>query len=484
MSTANLRVEDRSAIAAVNDLSLAEAAEAYASAGIPVLPLKPRDKLPLTPHGHLDATTDIQKIREWWERWTNANIGIVPGDNAGFLVIDIDGPEGAQTLTKLEAMHSALPATLTSQTARGRHLLYANPNGLKAGNAALGPKVDVRSNSGYIVAPPSIHPSGHRYQWMADVLIAPIPKWLRTVLANKSAPAATQTGDGQILILPEQRKIAEGGRNAALASIAGRLRQDGCTPDAMLAALMNINEQRCDPPLPPREVERIAKSISRYPISAAHGCSDLGNAKRFVELHGDDVRFTSRIGRWFCWTGNAWQEVHEDEIMRKAFEVPAAIALEAANASDPDLQKALRTHARKTESRKYLRDMIDLAGKLLSVAEDKLDENPFLLAVANGTIDLRSGELRQSRREDFMTKSLSVEYDRNATAPRWIEFVEEITQGDIALAEFLQRLLGYCLTGDTSEQCLFILHGHGANGKSTLLEVVHELLGPYSAKTP
>jgi Bifunctional DNA primase/polymerase, N-terminal/D5 N terminal like len=333
MSTANLRVEDRSAIAAVNDLSLAEAAEAYASAGIPVLPLKPRDKLPLTPHGHLDATTDIQKIREWWERWTNANIGIVPGDNAGFLVIDIDGPEGAQTLTKLEAMHSALPATLTSQTARGRHLLYANPNGLKAGNAALGPKVDVRSNSGYIVAPPSIHPSGHRYQWMADVLIAPIPKWLRTVLANKSAPAATQTGDGQILILPEQRKIAEGGRNAALASIAG-------------------------------------------------------------------------------------------------------------------------------------------------------DENPFLLAVANGTIDLRSGELRQSRREDFMTKSLSVEYDRNATAPRWIEFVEEITQGDIALAEFLQRLLGYCLTGDTSEQCLFILHGHGANGKSTLLEVVHELLGPYSAKTP
>lgn len=482
----NTRViaKDRSSVTDTNELSLAAAAEVYAAARIPVFPLKPRDKQPLTPHGHLDATTDFAQVREWWKRWPEANIGIVPGDEAGFLAIDVDGPEGEKTLAALEASYSKLPETLASHTGRGRHLLFADPKGLKAGNGALGPKIDVRSNSGYIVAPPSIHPNGRRYHWASASRIALLPDWLRSLLANKTAQGKRQEQDGQVSRISERPKIAEGARNGTLASIAGRMRQEGATPDAMVLALLDINDQRCDPPLAAREVERIARSIARYPVSGTHGCSDLGNAGRFVELHGEDVRFAARLGRWLSWNGTAWQEVHEDEIMRRAFEVPAALTLEAAYAADLDLQRALKAHARKSANRKNLRDMVALAATLLNVAEEKLDQNPYLLAVANGTVDLRTGELRQSRREEFVTRSLSVEYDPAAPVRRWVQFIDEITQHDPELADFLQRLLGYCLTGDMSEQCLFIFHGHGANGKSTLLEVVHELLGPYAAKTP
>jgi putative DNA primase/helicase len=130
--------------------------------------------------------------------------------------------------------------------------------------------------------------------------------------------------------------------------------------------------------------------------------------------------------------------------------------------------------------------MIDDARALppIPILPDALDADPWLLNVANGTIDLRTGELRAHRREDLLTRLAPVEYDPDAQAPCWAAFLERIFAGDGELIGFLRRAVGYSLTGQTGEQVFFILHGTGANGKSTLLEALGAMLGDYGAKTP
>ncbi len=112
----------------------------------------------------------------------------------------------------------------------------------------------------------------------------------------------------------------------------------------------------------------------------------------------------------------------------------------------------------------------------------QLDTDPWLLNVSNGTLDLRTGELRPHRREDLITKLAPVEYHADAPCQLWLDFLARIMAGNVDLIRFLQRAIGYALTGDVSEQVLFFLHGTGANGKSTLLNVVIDLLGDYAAQ--
>jgi putative DNA primase/helicase len=119
----------------------------------------------------------------------------------------------------------------------------------------------------------------------------------------------------------------------------------------------------------------------------------------------------------------------------------------------------------------------------MDIAPDALDCDAWALNVENGTLDLRTGDLREHRREDYCTKLAPVGYDAAALAPTWLAFLNRIFRGNASLIDFMQRLAGYCLTADVGEQVLPIFHGVGANGKSTLLGALLELLGPdYSAK--
>jgi putative DNA primase/helicase len=117
------------------------------------------------------------------------------------------------------------------------------------------------------------------------------------------------------------------------------------------------------------------------------------------------------------------------------------------------------------------------------VIPEHLDQDPWLFNVENGTIDLKTGELRPHERGALITKLAPVQYDREAECPTWWKFLMRIFNGNLALIEFLQKAVGYALTGSTREQCLFFLHGLGANGKSTLLEIIHTLLGDYAHRT-
>src|SRR5262249_23720719 len=125
---------------------------------------------------------------------------------------------------------------------------------------------------------------------------------------------------------------------------------------------------------------------------------------------------------------------------------------------------------------------LEVAKNLRSIATGatRYDRDPALLTTGNGTINLETGELRHADPEDLITRATHIQYDPSATCPRWLQFLNEIFPGDPDLVEFIQRAIGYSLTGHTGEQCMFILYGNGANGKTTFLETVRRLLGTHA----
>jgi putative DNA primase/helicase len=237
---------------------------------------------------------------------------------------------------------------------------------------------------------------------------------------------------------------------------------------------------------------KLEASVYQLPIARpkpaiqSFNLTDLGNAKRLVAHFGNDVRYVPPWKRWLVWDGQRWVFDESGDIHRAAKETVKRIYAEAANADSSGDRKGLADHAKQSEAAGRFDAMIKLAKTEpgIPVMPDELDTAPFLLNVLNGTLDLRTGELRPHRREDFITKLAPVEYDSDAKCPMFMEFLAQITGGDEGLQHFIQRAIGYSLTGDTSEQVLFIPYGTGANGKTTLLNLVHEILDDYALQTP
>jgi len=148
-----------------------------------------------------------------------------------------------------------------------------------------------------------------------------------------------------------------------------------------------------------------------------------------------------------------------------------------AGEENANIRKSLSRHALSSESGYKLNAMVKLATSEpgIPVMPDELDSDNWLLNCTNGTLDLGSGELQQHMREDLITKILPVKYDSSAKCHKWEEFLFQIMNCNEALVDFLQRAVGYSLTGDTSEQCLFVLYGSGSNGKTTFVEILMAL---------
>jgi putative DNA primase/helicase len=171
--------------------------------------------------------------------------------------------------------------------------------------------------------------------------------------------------------------------------------------------------------------------------------------------------------------------------MRKAKATAQGIYLEVAGVTSEDARKDIAKWAMVSESEPRLRAMLALAQSEpgMAVTPDELDQDPMLLACQNGTLDLRTGTLRAAQREDLITRCVPVAFDPAATCPTFDAFLERIFAGNARVIDFLRRAIGYSLTGDTTEQCLFLLHGGGRNGKSTLLTAAVTMLGEYAMST-
>ena len=225
--------------------------------------------------------------------------------------------------------------------------------------------------------------------------------------------------------------------------------------------------------------------MSRRVLDPTFHRTDLGNAGRLAKWFGQDLRYCSAFG-WFVWDGSRWAEDRTGRVMSLAKQTVCTIYTSASRIPEDDERKAFKQFALESESRSRLEAMIALAKTEpdIPITPEALDADPWLLNVKNGTLDLRTEKLYSARREDFITRQAPVIYDPQAECPAWLAFLSQILQGDLEQITFLQRAIGHALSGDTREQLLFILHGDGANGKSTFLNILSRLFGEYGATTP
>jgi putative DNA primase/helicase len=274
--------------------------------------------------------------------------------------------------------------------------------------------------------------------------------------------------------------LRAGGLEARALELPAELGQGGDVDDlhqrvgaGLAAALAAL------PELPPLPVE-----VLPFPDRPqAFLPTDGGNAERFAAEHQHDVRYCFPRSVWFVWNGQRYAIDDRGEAQRRAKATARAMLAEAIAESDDERRKARVRHAMATDSRARRDAMIALAASEpgLAVLPEELDRDPWLLNVANGVIDLHTGELRPHRREDLITNLAPVVYDPGATAPRWQHFLEEVIP-DPEVRTFAQKAIGYSLTGDVSEQVLFFLHGSGSNGKSVFLAAVLAVLGDYAVQ--
>jgi putative DNA primase/helicase len=436
-----------------------------------VFPLREGSKEPLgelVPRGVLNATTKPDLIRRWWVAHPDANVGIACGPS-GLIVVDCDVKNGVDGIESWRDLDIHGETWVCETPSKGLHLYYA-ADGHEVRNSAsrVGPGIDIRAQGGYVVAPPSTTPAGD-YGWALDCRpnereLLPVPEALLALL-DVAKPRATQ-----------------GNRNDTLTSLAGAMRRKGMGQEAIEAALA-IENAKCQPPLPASEVAKIAASVARYePAVEPEHLTDLGNARRFARQYEHEVRYCHTTATWYLWDGRRWHPDLDGQTVRLAKQTVASIYVEASKANDDDSRKAIAKWAVRSEAANRIQAMLELAQSepAMAVIHADFDADPWLLNVVNGTLDLRSGELKPHDPHDMITRLAPVVYDPGATLPLWQRFLGDATGQDGELTTFLQRVAGYTLTGSTAEEVLLFVHGPTNSGKSTFLEALKSAMGDYA----
>jgi P4 family phage/plasmid primase-like protien len=214
--------------------------------------------------------------------------------------------------------------------------------------------------------------------------------------------------------------------------------------------------------------------------------SDYTNALAFVREHGHDLRYCYPWKIWLVWTGTHWEHDTNGVVMRYTKQTIRRLARHAEDLVDDTAVKALMAHVKASLATAKLKAMVESAQSEpgIPVQPEELDADRWLLNCKNGTLDLRTGELRPHDRTDLLTQDIPVAYDSTAQCPIWDAFLNRIMAGNQNVISFLQRAMGYALTGVIREHVLLILWGKGRNGKSTFLNTLRALLGPYALKAP
>jgi putative DNA primase/helicase len=206
--------------------------------------------------------------------------------------------------------------------------------------------------------------------------------------------------------------------------------------------------------------------------------NDLANANLFEELAEGRFRHAGALKTWLAWNGVHWDREAAVELQRALEGVAAEVKRRAELVPDQQARtRELKWAVTCGETWRYA-SLEKMLTWRLDVRLELLDKRPMLLACGNGVVDLAAGSFAPGRPDDWLTRATDVMYVPRAKCPRWDKFMDEIMLGDKEMVAYLWRVLGYCLTGDTSERAFFLLHGHGRNGKSTFMEVLHAMLSP------
>jgi putative DNA primase/helicase len=485
----------------------------------------------LVPRGCLDATTDESTIKGWLSRNPDANIAIATGKESNLVVLDIDGTEGEARLAALEREHGQLPMTVEVRTGKGRHLHFSYPNSASRIKSVARNNLDIRADGGYVIVPPSRHKNGRNYTFApTDVQKrAECPEWLVAYangelrisaqappISDASSPALKARSRLATMVTnkspsPAHGETEEARLQSALAYIPATERVTWRDVGAGIHSL-NWGERgfqiwdvwsRSTPEVYDESDQlKTWRSFSRpysghritvatiYYLAKQHGWveqirdyrTDLGNARRLVRRHGQNIRFIHEWRKWIVWTGNRWRVDEDGAIVRLAKETVESMYPEAAQLTEEQDRSNLRRHALRCQAVARIEAMIKLAQSEPQVvlSASQLNVNAWLLGVQNGVIDLETNEFRPGRRQDLITFRTGESFDPDANCPNWQDLINTITGGDKTLQAYVQRVVGYVLTGLVREEVMFVLFGSGNNGKSTFREALHKLMGDYA----
>ncbi len=314
--------------------------------------------------------------------------------------------------------------------------------------------------------------------------------WLLTL-----NPAGAKKGP---FVLPE--KINHPTQHKDLLSLAGSYRSKGMNQAEIEAALIAVSKARCEEIPPESHMRTMAASVCKYPPGPSlelaqqvdrptnFGWHDTGNADRLVCRHGSELLWCEERKSFGVWTGQYWKLGSDLLVKRMAERVMRDAYAEVGSIDDTDKRKEFLRFLNKSLSRSGVANMVEVAQRKVDlVSPGDFDADPFLLNFENGTLDLRSGLLREHRPADKITRCIPYAFDWNAPCSRFHRFLGRI-MGDHPAATpqecerayriigYLQRLFGCALTGKP-EKILAILHGSGNNGKSTLIETIRAALG-------
>lgn len=456
------------------------------SLGFSLIPLAAGGKKPLIKWTEYQTNkASWPQIEQWQMEYPEANIGIVTGSVSGIFVVDFDSPEAFQA-----AQDRGLGGGVVAKSGRGYHVYYAHPEWTVKTAAGILDHVDIRSDGGFIVAPPSVHENGTVYEWLDDpsgIDTAYMPEWLSELLgAETGSSPSNPSGHGEdvswaIKALEDEavlvRNAPFGKRNDQLNASAFKMGQfvGGNLIDAelakaslLLAAMMNG--------LSKQEAQRTINSgftagkkqpwiLSNGSQQATQTLSEDRFAREFTERHGETIRFCHTSAKWFLFNGNHWisdDTKHVSNLIRGIIRELSAGAATFSKSSvvngTENLAKNDRAHA---------------------VTASFWDGHTYLLGTPNGTVDLKTGDLRPSCSTDAITKVTACA-PQEGTPTTWLNFLDQASGHDPSMVRYLQQVCGYALTGDTKEHALFFVHGPGGNGKSVFLNTITGILADYA----
>ena len=497
--------------------------ERYWSHGMDTVPVEPRSKFV-----EIDDWNNPDRQFRDPEDYRGHNIGIRLGAvSRGLVDVDLDTPKACAVAPYI------LPPTRMRMRKQGKpiaHYFY-RCTGAIPHTKQWKPHVELRSESAsanpmQTVVPPSVDGDGLEREWINDELLPDDvdgDALLRACLLTAIAAA----------VLPHYR---EGGRHALALALAGWLRK--CQiPEADALRVIDALARATDDP-EPDDRRRAVQTTYERPIDRVQGWSGLEEllpadvcdalsgwlrapreadtdtptradhaeraARAVVEWRGTeppigtDAHSAHVLGDalhmraawvdewgWLVWDGCRWQrDPNAVRVLALAREILPAYYAERATRADARLQQELYRAAAKACSVSHLRNALDLArGRLLTPLE-RFDADPFLLNTPSGIVDLRTGALIPHAPAHYLTKLTNAPYDPDVAAPLWAQFLDDVFLGDAELIDYMQVALGYSITAHTCEQKMFICHGHGANGKSTLFETACAVLGDYAKPIP
>lgn len=246
-------------------------------------------------------------------------------------------------------------------------------------------------------------------------------------------------------------------------------------PEAKQTIISGIEAGEKQPRTAPTIVKRGSKKFYRL--------TELGNAERFRDQHGENVRFVPAWKKWLLYDGRRWKVGADDKIRRLAHKTAKNLYAIAAQEPDDDKAAKISGWAKQSCKSSSISAMIKEASALLAIDSSALDSNPWLFNCWNGTINMRTGAFHTHCKDDWLTKITPISYDPDSEAPLFKSVLHTCFAGNKELIDFVRRFTGYCMTGSTKEQCIIIWWGGGANGKSTIINPIAEALGDYAQTT-